>query len=283
MPKQGRWLDKEAKIGDLNFHYLDWGTAGHKPMLLLHGGGQDAHSWDEFSEVMRDRYHVYALDQRGHGDSDWSPDGEYRREDHLQDITGWVEHLGVGKFILIGLSMGGVNSLYYTLEHPDAVDGLVLVDIALGAVTPERQNRPPFDPGAEAKDSLEDFVEAAHRFNPLRPIEQLRDRLSRRVKQRPDGKWVWKFDTRRRMDPEHPMLKVDPEERLAAYRKVQGPTLLVRGAQSDVVAPEVAVQVREAIPDCTLATVEKAGHTVPGDNPRGFYEAVRAWLDSEKL
>jgi pimeloyl-ACP methyl ester carboxylesterase len=79
------------------------------------------------------------------------------------------------------------------------------------------------------------------------------------------------------------MLKVDPEERLAAYRKLQCPTLLVRGAESDVVAPEVAEQVCQAIPNCTLATVERAGHTVPGDNPQGFYQAVRAWLDSEKL
>src|SRR3972149_6168321 len=110
------WQDKEARISGLKFHYLDWGVQGGErpPMLLLHGGGQDGHSWDEFSARIRDLYHVYALDQRGHGDSDWAPDPSgYGRTHHFQDISGFVDMLSLDSFVLVGLSMGGANAIYF--------------------------------------------------------------------------------------------------------------------------------------------------------------------------
>ena len=99
------YTDKSIKLGSLKFHYLDWGNPRGQPILLLHGGGQTAHSWDEFSEAMHDKYHVVALDQRGHGDSEWSPRKIYSLHAQLRDITRFVSALKLTKIILIGLSM----------------------------------------------------------------------------------------------------------------------------------------------------------------------------------
>ena len=84
------YQDHTLTLGQLNFHYLDWGTAGKPPFVLLHGGAQTAHSWDDFAPVVRNDYHIYAFGQRGHGDSDWAPDGDYHRITHCGDVGAFV-------------------------------------------------------------------------------------------------------------------------------------------------------------------------------------------------
>lgn len=87
------YQDHTLTLGQLNFHYLDWGTAGKPPFVLLHGGAQTAHSWDDFAPVVRNDYHIYAFEQRGHGDSDWAPDGDYHRITHCGDVGAFVSSL----------------------------------------------------------------------------------------------------------------------------------------------------------------------------------------------
>jgi esterase len=276
------WLDKEIRISGLKFHYLDWVHEGTQlpTMLLLHGGGQDGHSWDEFSARIRDQYHVLALDQRGHGDSDWAPEpSEYSREHHFGDISGFVDSLRLDPFVLIGLSMGGSNAMHFTANRPEKVRGLVIVDIGpeVGRERRDEAQAQNFS-RIEEFDSFEEAVEAAHRFNPRRPIEQLRERLGFRLRQWPDGKWRPKQDLRRRVAEAPQDAEQRQQEAWADLKRIACPTLIVRGAESPVLSAEVAQRMVETMADCALITVERSGHTVPGDNPEGFYAAVTQWL-----
>ncbi len=277
MPK-AEFQDKEIVVGRMRLHYLDWGAKGKQPMLLLHGGSQSAHSWDEFSRAMRRDYHVLALDQRGHGDSDWSRTGSYGVHAHMRDIHGFVKALGLKKFVLIGLSMGGRNSIVYSAMHPERVDRLVIVDIGPEAMKKGIENIRRFARRADVLPTFEAFVQRAHEFNPRRPIKQLRDRLRWNLRRLPGGRWTWKYDRRFRAQ----RAAAGREDLWTYVRRIKAPALLVRGAESDILSAQGAKRTQRAIASCRLVTVPRAGHTVPGDNPPAFAAAVRAFLAATK-
>src|SRR3972149_5654243 len=101
------WQDRFVEVNGLQIHYLDWGTAGMPPMLLLHGGMQTAHTWDLTAVVMKRQFHVAAMDLRGHGDSAWSDEGDYSHATHASDVARALQHLGWDRLVLMGLSLGG--------------------------------------------------------------------------------------------------------------------------------------------------------------------------------
>ena len=268
------FADRFVKLGSLTFHYLDWGNPRAQTMLLLHGGGQTAHSWDEFAEAMREHYHVIALDQRGHGDSEWSPRKIYTLAAQLRDIHRFVTELKLSKIVLIGLSMGGRNAIAYAATHPEKIDRLVIVDIGPETMPQGGRARQAFVQ-EDIQPTFEAFVERAHKFNSRRPIEQLRNRLQWNLRQLPDGRWTWKYDLHGRNAGSPRAMRTD----LWPYVvRIKAPTLIVRGAESDTLAPEVAERMQQVIQGSALTVVERAGHTVPGDNPPGFLAAVSAFL-----
>jgi len=269
--------DFTLPLRGLRFHYLDWGTEGKPPFVCLHGGAQTAHSWDDFAPVVRNDYHVYALDQRGHGDSDWASDGDYSRDTQCADVEAFVSALGLSPFILTGLSMGGINAITYTARYPEKVRALIIVDVGPEIETRGRENIQNFT-RIDALDSFEAFVERAHRFNPRRSLENLRQRLSHNLKQLPNGKWTWKFDQQRLNAGIRSGL--GPEGLWEDVRKIRCPTLIVRGGESDILTPEAAQRLQAAIPGSRLTVVPGAGHSVMGDNPTGFNAAVQEFLRS---
>jgi hypothetical protein len=113
----------------MRFHYLDWGTRGRPPILFLHGGGLNAHTWDLVCLGLRRERHCLALDQRGHGDSEWSPEMDYSTESHVGDLEAFVDRLGLDRFVLVGMSLGGANGLAWAGHHSRRLAGLVLVDV----------------------------------------------------------------------------------------------------------------------------------------------------------
>ncbi len=270
--------DHTLSLRGLNFHYLDWGTAGKPPFVLLHGGAQTAHSWDDFAPVVRTDYHVHALDQRGHGDSDWAADGDYTRHTQAEDVAAFVAERGIAPHLLAGLSMGGINAITYTARYPERVRALIIVDVGPEIEQQGQENIQGFV-GIDALDSFEAFVERAHRFNPRRSLDNLRQRLSHNLKQLPNGQWTWKFDqTRRGSGSMRSSLK--PEELWQDVGTIGCPTLIVRGGESDILSPAAATRLQAAIPDSRLAVVPGAGHSVMGDNPDGFAAAVQAFLQT---
>jgi len=274
------YLERDVQAGDVRLHYQEWGSESAPVILMLHGFGLSGHMFDEFAERAQHRYRLIALDQRGHGDSEWAKDGDYSREAFVRDLENFREALGLDRFVLMGHSMGGLNAVAYTAKHPDHVRALILVDVGPEAARQGVDNIRRFVQGPDELE-FEEFVQLAHRFNPRRSIENIRQRMRHRLRQTESGKWTWKFDKRFR-DP-NAQLRIGSDlsndQMWQLFRSIQVPTLLVRGAESDVLTQEVAERTVREMPRARLVVVPGAGHSVPGDNPDAFTEAVLTFLD----
>ena len=271
--------DRFVMADGRRFHYLEWGESDNPPMLLLHGYAQTCHSWDFVALAMCDRFRVLSLDQRGHGDSDWAPDGDYSPEAYWTDLHAVTEALDLRDFVLMGLSMGGRNAISYAANHPGRVRALVVVDSApiMQRAGTDRMRR--FVQGDDVLDSVDAFVKRVQEYNPLRPAEQIRGSILHNLKQLPDGRWTWKYDKVLR-SPERKLPGKDYAALLwEQIDTLDLPTLVVRGGESDMITLETADGLHQRIRGSTLATVERAGHLVMGDNPSGFDAAVRSFID----
>lgn len=234
--------------------------------------------FDEFADRMQDRYRLLALDQRGHGDSSWSEEGDYSRTAFVEDLEGFRKALGIERFILIGHSMGGLNSVAYANKYAEHVRALVLVDVGPESAKEGVDNIVRFTRGPDELE-FEEFVELAHRFNQRRTLENIRERMRHRLKQTESGKWTWKFDKRFR-EPDNG-LRIGNDgnsDSWALFRGVKAPTLLIRGAESDVLPQDIAERAATEMARARLIIVPAAGHSVPGDNPDAFTEGVREFL-----
>jgi pimeloyl-ACP methyl ester carboxylesterase len=268
--------DRYMQANGMRLHWLDWGNSDRPKMLLLHGGAQSAHSWDFFALAMREHFHIVALDQRGHGDSDWSEAGDYDTPFHVADIQAFTEAIGYDRFVLIGLSMGGRNAYTFAARYPDKVQRLVIVDVGPDVEAEGRRHIREFLEGTEVFESFDWLVERVRRFNPRRPEAQIRGSLLNNLKQMDDGRWTWKHDRRRgiRRDRGGEM----DVAAWAALASVQAPTLIVRGAESNILSLQTATKMCHTVKNSRLVEVPKAGHLVQGDNPVEFEKVVRDFL-----
>lgn len=268
--------DKQVKVNGLNLHYLEWGDPGKPTILMLHGIQQQAHSWDFISLPLSVDYRIIAVDQRGHGDSDWSPNGDYSTDAYVGDVQGLVSTLALKDFHLIGHSMGGRNSLAWASKHPGMLKSLTIVDTG-----PETQRRGSdriqrFRELPDELDTLEEFAQRVMEYTG-RTREQTLGALKYSIRQRSDGKWTWKYDkvirTRGFRAPAW-----TPEQLWEGWRKIDCPALVARGARSDIFADETMQRMAAEHHDCTTVTVSNAGHLVQGDNPPEFLAAVKGLL-----
>jgi len=273
------YLERSVNVGKLNLSYQEWGNPAAMPIIMLHGFGVSGHMFDEFADRMQDRYRLIALDQRGHGDSDWAADGDYTRSAFVSDLEGFRKELGIERFILVGHSMGGLNAVTYTNLYPQHVRALVLVDVGPESAKEGVDNIVRFTRGPDELE-FEEFVELAHRFNQRRTMENIRERMRHRLKPTENGKYTWKFDKRFRQPDEG--LRIGSEagndDSWALFRGVRVPTLLIRGAESDVLSQEVAERGATEMQRARLIVIPGAGHSVPGDAPDEFTEGVQEFL-----
>ena len=284
--------DRDVTLGGLPFHYLDWGNADRPTVVLLHGGGQTAHTWDLAALLLRDRYHLVALDQRGHGDSAWTPDPEQDAAPLMvEDTRAFLAHVeetypGSSPLALVGMSMGGAVALRYAAENPPALRALVIVDVAPETIPRGGEEMRRFRRDTETMDRFEDFLERAVRFNPTRPRAHLRYSLLHALKETDDGRWTWKHDPGRRDDEEEDeATREEARERReremwAAVRAIRAPTFFVHGGESAVVTRDAVRRAAEAMHDGRWISVEGASHTVQGDRPAEFARAVDGFLSS---
>ena len=264
----------------LKLHYLEWGDPSNPTMLLLHGFAQQCHSWDFVALAFADRYRIIALDQRGHGDSDWASDGDYSPETQQKDIEAFVNSLGIQRFVLMGLSMGGRNSFTYAANNPDRVEALIIVDAGPENVRTGTQNIRNFVEQEDELDSIDAFVDRVIKYNPRRDPIQIRGSIVNNLRELPNGKWTWKYDKILR-SPGRMAGTQDPDltNRLWNYvESLQCPALVVRGDKSDIIATNTADEMANRIPNGKVAIVENAGHLVMGDNPSGFESAVTQFI-----
>ena len=269
--------DASVSLRGMRFHYLDWGGDGDL-ILFLHGGALTAHTWDLVCLALRGDFRCLALDQRGHGDSDWSENLDYSIEAFAADIDAYASELGLRRFVLVGQSLGGMASMLYTSRDPDRVKALILVDVG-PVVRLEGANRvADFTMAPAELDSVDEFVEKARSFNPRRDPRLLRISLLHNLRQLPNGKWTWKYD-RRHLSPEGFR---ELTTRLGELRDdlplITCPALVVRGALSDVFSDDDAAHAAGLLPNGRWIRIEGAGHNVQGDNPRALAEELRAFL-----
>lgn len=267
--------DRLIMLNGLRFHFRDWGSESAPPLVLLHGFTGHARSWDTFARAMCDRFRVLALDQRGHGETEWADD--YAPERMVEDIEAFVRALKLQRFALLGLSMGGRNAYAYAARHPETLDRLVIVDIGPEIMTAGRDRIQTNVQASDVFDDPEEAVRAARALNPRPPEAELRHRLLNNLRQLEDGRWTWRYDRSLR-SPDRPLPRPDADSAWAMLPKITCPTLLVRGAESDILSRETADRMVRTIPNCRLVEVPDAGHSVPLDNPSGFIAAVRPFL-----
>jgi len=278
MVTEAEVTDKQLTLNGLRFHYLDWGNADAQPLVCLHGFTSHAHSWDTFARAMRDQYHVLALDQRGHGETEWATD--YHPDRRVEDLERFVAALNLNKFVLLGLSMGGRVAFQYAARHPEQLDKLVIVDIAPETSASGAQR---IATGLRNQDIFRDPEEAfqvARRANARPPDAELRARTLNGLKLLDDGTWTFRYDVALRNGSGARVMPTSEEVQRTwdSLKNITCPTLLVRGAQSDILSPEHAQRMVQSIPNCRLVEVQDSGHSVPLDNPTGFLSAVRTFL-----
>lgn len=271
---------RHVLIGNMRFHYLDWGIDGKRPALFLHGGGLNAHTWDLVCLSLRDEYRCLALDLRGHGDSEWSPEGDYTIASHISDVEGFVDQLGLGGFMLVGMSLGAVTAAGYAGFHSDKLAALVIVDAGPVVQRAGGQKIRDFVVDTATLDSIDEFIEKAILFNPKRDPRLLRRSLLYNLRPTPDGKWMRKNDTRHMGARPFESMMEDVKRHWEGVPAISCPALVVRGADSEVLRREDAASLAEALPNGRWVEVENAGHTVQGDNPAGLLAAMKEFLVS---
>src|SRR5438046_4817516 len=185
-----RPLDLHLRVNGLSLHVLDWGGGDRTPLLLLHGFTGHAHAWDTLAIALQPHFHVYALDARGHGDSD--PADVYDAAGAFKDLSSVVDQLGVRALTLVGLSMGGRNAMYFAAKRPEMVERLVVLDI--GPEISKRAMAPSSGPPEpETWDSIEQAARHLYRGNPHPGIHHYRWAASSTRRARPDrapvGQW----------------------------------------------------------------------------------------------
>ncbi len=275
---EARPQDRDVEAGGLRFHYLEWGSPDRPTLLLLHGICQQCHSWDFISLALAHQYHVIALDARGHGDSQWPSDADYSIDAHQHDLDAVADALGLRNFVVVGHSMGGRNGYVFASRRPALLRGLVIVDTGPGQVAAGSRRIRSFISLPDRLNSYDEFVARVMEYTG-RPAWLVHGSLQHTIRETSDGKWTWKYDVAIRSPDFRP--ESWPSEKLwQCLASLQCPTLVVRGANTDVLSQEVFERMQKVIPQCRSVTVENAGHLVPGDNPKGFLEALAPFLAS---
>lgn len=261
-----------------------FGDESNPPVLLLHGGGQTRHAWGSAAATLAAAGRcAYSIDLRGHGHSDWSPDGIYGMTRFGADVKAIASSLSA-KPALVGASLGGLSSMVAVGETDDAfAASLVLVDVAPRVEKVGSQKIGGFmRAGMRGFDTLEDAADSIAAYIPHRPRPKDLSGLRKNLRQRGDGRWYWHWDPRfitnqEGLDGQAGL--VHHERLCAAARKVTIPTLLVRGRMSDIVSDESVRELRELIPHAEVVDVDGAGHMVAGDKNDAFNQAVIEFVE----
>lgn len=260
-------------------HYLEWGPSAAPAVLCLHGGGQTAYMYEELGNALRGRYHLLAPDLPDHGDSE--PTTETGRHALAATLPPLCAHFGLSRFAMIGASLGGIVSITYAAQHAEQVAAIALIDVGHRLEEEGVKKIVAFMSKHESFASLEEAATEIAVYLPHRK-EVRPESLRRNLRQRPDGRWVWKHGYGRR-------LRAEGEDRVRNWRDVidgldtdaaglRCPVLVLCGSASDVLSHEGAEEVTALIPNARLAVVDKAGHLAAGDNPSSTVGLISLFL-----
>ncbi len=274
----------------LKLHYADWGNEDAPPLLLVHGGRDHCRSWDWVAEKLRDRYHIIAPDLRGHGDSAWSPDGNYEMGAFVYDLAQLIHQLDLAPVTIVSHSMGGNISTRYTGLYPDKVKKLVSIEgLGPSPAVQEERNKTPFD--ERMRQWIEDKRQAAGRQpkryatlddalarmaaeNAYLTPEQARHLTIHGINRNEDGSWSWKFDNYLNI---WTIFDMPQAELHKLWANISCPTLLLYGADSWASNPEKDGRM-EHFKNAKVIEFENAGHWLHHDQFDRFLAELDAFL-----
>jgi pimeloyl-ACP methyl ester carboxylesterase len=240
---------------------LRWGV-GEPEFVLVHGGAQNAHTFDTVALALQRP--LIALDLPGHGHSDPSPYGSSAISMHARDVARAIEQLATAPVPLVGMSLGGLTSILVASERPDLVRTLVLIDITPGVNADKARHITNFVNGPATFDNFDELLARTIEHNPTRSISSLRRGILHNAVQRSDGTWIWRHQQHGPSTLEAPPVS-DLWDTLGSLTM---PVTLVRGmARGSVVDDEDEAELLSRVPDATIVPVEGAGHSVQGDQP----------------
>jgi pimeloyl-ACP methyl ester carboxylesterase len=269
-PHESRFIEAAG----LRLHYLDYGTAGRPPMLCVHGGAAHGHWFDFVAPGFTADYHVRALDQRGHGDSAKGPQTEYTYDRYAADLAEVVEKLDLRDFVLVGHSMGGMVSVTYAGTYPGRVAKLIVIDSLL-RMTAERVATLR-SVGNREGSSYASHAEFVDRYR-LRPggttaaPEVVRHLAWHGARQSEDGRWRPKFDR-------NVYATREPWDGVAFWGRIRIPALVIKGALSPRISPEIFAEIKAQCPHAEFAEIANSDHHVTLDNPADCAQAMQAFL-----
>ncbi len=261
------------RANGLRLNCLDYGGQGKPPLLFLHGGSAHAHWWDFVAPAFVADFHVLALDQRGHGESEWATDWEYGSRHYASDLDQVIDSWGFGAPVLVGHSMGGHNVLVYAAEHSDKLRAIVTIDsppdypefavqfLRDFAVKPPRRYQ-----------SIEEAV-ANFRTLPRETLaakEVLAHTARHSFRQLDDGTWTHKIDRRTMMR--------EPIQTWDLLPRIKCPALVIKVLRSQFPTPEVARKMAERMPGGRYAEIDDSYHHAMLDNPAGVIAALKAFF-----
>jgi pimeloyl-ACP methyl ester carboxylesterase len=268
VPYQDRFITtKEGR----RIHYLDWGTAGKRPFIMLHGINRSAHTFDHIAPLLHRDFHVIAMDLRGFGDSDWSPKGEYLVEDFVRDLHDLVQQLNLRDIVLTGNSMGGRVVQVYAGLHPDRTGKAIVEDVGPErpeSVTTTLTQR--IQRETEGWASEQELLASMRRGQTRISEETHRNWIRHETKRLPNGRLVWKYDP-------NVTQGLGPVDLWKYIKQIKAPTLYLVGANSNLVPRETQEQLK-AFPTIEVVTIPDAGHYPHLDTPGVWLAVVKAFL-----
>jgi pimeloyl-ACP methyl ester carboxylesterase len=254
---------------------LRWGD-GPVQIAFLHGGAQNAHTWDTVALALGSP--ALAVDLPGHGHSDWREDGAYTPQNLADDVAAAIEEHAPDAAIVVGMSLGGLTAMELAVRHHHLVRSLVMVDITPGVNAAKTKAVTDFVGGPQSFASLDDLLARTIEHNPTRSESSLRRGILHNAHQLDDGSWEWRYDRRSHDRESRVEGVIDPPSLWADFGAVTAPLLLVRGSLSPVVDDDDVAESRRRQPSVVIEVVDGAGHSVQGDRPVELAALIRSRL-----
>ncbi len=253
---------------------LRWGP-GDPELVLLHGGAQNAHTWDTVALALGRP--LVAIDLPGHGHSDWREDKAYWPLENARAVAAAIRALAPNAVAVVGMSLGGLTALALASEAPELVRRLVLVDVTPGVDRDKASAVISFIAGPESFATFDEILDRTVAYNPTRSVSSLRRGILHNAYERPDGTWAWRYD---RFEIPQGATIPDFGDLWGYVDAVGVPFMLVRGADSPVVSDEDVAELARRRPAVRVELVAHAGHSVQGDRPLELAHLVEDFLDA---
>jgi len=274
-----RVQDRYVSTDERRYHYREWGDPANPPLLILHG--VTGHSWefDRMADDLADRFHIFALDQRGHGASEWAPD--YATDRMAEDVADVLAALDIDRVNIIGHSMGGIVGYLLAARCPDLIERLVVIDVGPETVASEC--------GAAITNDVLGYYASSSFDTPDAAVDdylcgttgpkaaELRRFVLHNLRHQDDGRWTWRFDARglhASFGPDMPSADLQ----WAALRAVTCPTLFVRGSLSEALTDDTVSQIERTLRNGSVVPIADANHDIHIDQFEPLMRVLRPFL-----